>query len=303
LYTEQAALRLLNIAGADGPPVAACSYFHHFGALPDSYCLRADPVHLHTDTHGLVVFDCHSAGISASESRALAEGLADHLSLDGWTLRYADKCHWYLLGEKQDLSGPPICQVRGLHIGASVLKGGDARQWTRRLNELQMLLATHAVNRQRQSDRRKPINSLWLWGGGKPECRPAFFDAVVSGNSAVLGAAAMNHVKPVIANDAVPLLEQMGTPVSRCLVTLEHCRDAGAYADCGNWNQAVDQLEHQWFAPLLTALSRKQLDYIELIPLNGAVYRLTHLDLWKFWRKYHDYQALPGFRQESAART
>lgn len=303
LYTEQAALRLLNINGTDVSPVAACSYLHDFGALPDSYCLRADPVHLHADTHGLVVFDCISLAVSPDESRALTGALVDHLALDGWTLRYGDKCRWYLLGEEQDLTGPAICQVRGLHTAASVLKGEDARQWTRRLNELQMLMATHAINMQRQSDRRKTINSLWLWGGGKPVCDPTIFDGVVSENPAILGGAAMNHVKPIAADSAAQMLEHMDAVVSRCLVTLEHCRDAGAYADCEAWNQAVSQLEERWFDPLLSALSKKQLDYIELFPLNGTVYRLTRRDLWKFWRKPRDYQTLPGFRRESAVRT
>lgn len=303
LYTEQAALRLLSIDGADSPPVAACSYTHDFGELPDAWCLRADPVHLHADTHGLLVFDCMSLAPGPGESQELAAALTDHLAQDGWTLRYGDKCRWYLLGEEQDLSGPAVCQIRMLHTGVSVLKGVDARQWTQRLNEIQMLMATHPLNMQRQSARRKTINSLWLWGGGKAVSNATAFDAVVSENPAVLGAAAINHVKAVAADSATQLLEQMKTGVSTCLVTLEHCRDAAAYTDCEAWNQALEQLETTWFKPLLSALSEKQLDYIELLPLNGAVYRLTRHDLWKFWRNSRDYQALPGFRQASAVRT
>lgn len=303
VYTEQAALRLLNVNGASAPPVAACSYTHDFGELPDAYCLRADPVHLHVDTHGLVVFDCMSLTVNPEDSRELAAALTDHLALDGWTLRYGDKCRWYLLGEEQDLTGPAICQVKGLHTPVSMLNGEDARQWTHRLNELQMLMAMHALNTQRQTDRRRTINSLWLWGGGKPVCHKAPFDGVVSGNSAVLGAAAINHVKTIAADSATQLFEKMETDTSTCLVTLEHCRDAAAYADCEAWNQALGQLEKNWFEPLLSALSEKRLDYIELLPLNGAVYRLTSNDLWKFWRRSSDYQTLPGFRQDSAVRT
>mgnify|MGYP001822112789 FL=1 len=206
LYTEQAALRLLSIDGADSPPVAACSYTHDFGELPDAWCLRADPVHLHADTHGLLVFDCMSLAPGPGESQELAAALTDHLAQDGWTLRYGDKCRWYLLGEEQDLSGPAVCQIRMLHTGVSVLKGVDARQWTQRLNEIQMLMATHPLNMQRQSARRKTINSLWLWGGGKAVSNATAFDAVVSENPAVLGAAAINHVKAVAADSATKLL-------------------------------------------------------------------------------------------------
>lgn len=303
LYTEQAALRLLNVAGADTAPVAACSYTHDFGELPATYCLRADPVHLHADMHGLVVFDGALLAVSPEESQELAAALTDHLALDGWTLRYGDKYRWYLLGEEQDLAGPAICQVRGLHTAASVLKGSDAGQWTRRLNELQMLMATHALNAQRQSDRRKTINSLWLWGGGKPVCHKTLYDGVVSENPAVLGAAVINHVKPIAADSATQLLGQMGNDVSACLVTLEHCRDVAAYADCEAWNQALGELEKRWFEPLLSALSDKLVDYLELLPLNGAVYRLTRSGLWKFWRKSGDYRTFPEFRQDCAIRT
>jgi hypothetical protein len=303
VYTEQAALRLLNIGGSDTPPVAACCYAHDFGKLPDTYCLRADPVHLQADTHGLVVFDARSAGISADESRALAAALVDHLALDGWELRYGDSCRWYLLGDPQDLTAPAICQVRGLHTRASVLEGGHSIEWTRRLNELQMLMATHPVNIQRQSDRRKTINSLWLWGGGKLTGSTPAFDAVVSENPALLGAATVSDVRVLNATSAAQLLGQMDAAESNCLVSLEHCRNPGAYVDCSSWNQALMQLEERWFAPLLSALSKRQLDYIELIPLNGSSYRLTRSNLRVFWRKAHDYREMPGFRQEAASRT
>lgn len=302
VYTEQAALRLLDIDGSDTPPVAACCYAHDFGKLPDTYCLRADPVHLQADTHGLVVFDGTSAGVSDDESRELAAALVDHLALDGWELRYGDSCRWYLLGEPQELTAPAICQVRGLYTRASALEGGNSTEWIRRLNELQMLMATHPINIQRQTDRRKSVNSLWLWGGGMPAGSTAAFDAVVSENPALLGAAAVSNVKVINAADVAQLLAQVDAAGSNCLVSLEHCRNPGAYVDCASWNQALQQLEEQWFAPLLSALSKRQLDYIELMPLNGSTYRLTRANLRKFWRRSRDYREIPGFRQEAASR-
>lgn len=300
---EQAALRLLNINGADTPPVAACSYAHDFGALPEAYCLRADPVHLQVDTHGLVVFDCTTLAVQPEESRQLATTLGDHLAQDGWALRFGDKCRWYLIGPEQDLTGPAICQVRGQHTSVSALVGKDARQWTGRLNELQMLMAADSFNTRRQSDQRKAINSMWIWGGGKPACRNSVFDGVVSEDSAVLGAAALNEVKCIAADNAAALLEQAGREASTYLVTLEDCRTAAAYENCEAWNQALQRLEKNWFEPLHSALSANRLDCIELSPLNGLVYHLKRTDLWKFWRKNHDYRTFPQFRQASATRT
>ena len=128
-------------------------------------------------------------------------------------------------------------------------------------------------------------------------------DGVVSENPAVLGAAAISKVKHVVADDAASLLGLVGKGASSWLVTLEHCRDAAAYADCAAWNQSVSQLESDWFAPLLSALSAHRIDSIALSALNGFTYHLKGADLWKFWRKTGDYRVLPDFRQESATRT
>ena len=200
------------------------------------------------------------------------------------------------------MTGPALCQVRGQHTSINMMQGEDASQWTRRLNELQMLMASHGSNMQRQADRRKTINSLWLWGGGTLEFQPASFNSVSSNNSAALGAASINHVSSIGADNAQQLLDQMGATSPACLVILEQCRDAAAYADCEAWNQALEQLETQWIEPLMSALSGKQLDVIELLPLNGSAYRLTRRDLWKFWRSSRDYRNLPGFRQPTAVR-
>ena len=302
-YMEQAALRLLDIGGGESSPVAACSYAHDFGELPGDYCLRADPVHLQVDTHGLVVLDCATLALAPEDSRKVATAITQHLSQDGWTLRYGDRCRWYLLGEAQDLTGPAICQVRGLHTSVSLLAGKDAPQWTSRLNELQMLMAADGFNPRRQPDQRNSVNSVWLWGGGTPAVGKPDFDGVVSENPAVLGAAAVSKLEHVVADDAAALLGRVEKGTSSWLVTLEHCRDAAAYADCETWNQAMSQLEENWFAPLLSALSARRIDSIQLSAFNGFTYHLEGTDRWKFWRKTGDYRALAGFRQESATRT
>ncbi|VAW75491.1 hypothetical protein MNBD_GAMMA13-1553 [hydrothermal vent metagenome] len=362
-YTEQAALRLLNVDDTATPPVAACSYYHDFGEWPNSYCLRADPVHLHVDLHGLIVFDGSTLAVTPEESQGLTQVLADHLLQDSWILRQGGSCRWYLLGEDQDLTGPALCQVRGRHTSLNMLKGEHASPWTRRLNELQMLMASQASNTQRQAERRQTINSLWLWGGGsmpgsksdsqpacfnleksvgsrkstqafgapgKPEkllitnkvttnfsdspCTPisymsfsrptdlSRFNSLVSKNPATLGAADINHVEPIAADSAEQLLDRITTKTSTSLVVLESCRDAAAYGDCESWNQSLQQLETQWFEPLLSALSAKRLDAIELFPLNGFTYQLTRRGLWKFWQPSRDYRSLSGFRQITAGR-
>jgi len=45
----------------------------------------------------------------------------------------------------------------------------EARPWRRLVNELQMLWFDHPVNREREAEGLLPINSLWLFGGARPE--------------------------------------------------------------------------------------------------------------------------------------
>lgn len=295
--TEQAVATLCGLEEAAAPSVATLSYLEDFGSLPEGYCLRADPVHLRADTTGLILFDAALLALGAEESRALIETLAPHLARDGWTLSQRVPQRWYLShGPLQELWAAPLPEVRGRAVATTHFAGGDAGNWARRLNEIQMLMHDHEVNCARAAAGRPVINSLWLWGGGdsarcatEPQCNAVVADAAFARGSARHCGLAGAPV-PATARDLA-----VGTGES-VLVLLEDCDSSAAYGDIGGWQSALQRLEREWFAPLLQRLGRRDIDALELLPLNGRRYRLTRRQLWSFWKGKGDYRTERGLR-------
>lgn len=293
--TEQAIATLCGIDARDSTPVASLTYLEDFGELPPGYCLRADPVHLHADTSGLILFDTASFELDNEESRGLCDALAGHIAADGWELRQRHPHRWYLVGgEPQDLGSLALPAVRGTPVPAVPFSGADAAAWINRLNELQMLLHSHPVNRARAARAQVAVNSLWLWGGGELQHHgSAACGRVLSDNPFARGSAHYRGLKvlplPAAAEQAAPVDDGQ-------LVVLEDCRDAAAYQDLPAWQDALQRLEHDWFQALLRALKAGRLDALELYPVNGCAYRLTRRRLLALWKGRGDYRGDRAFR-------
>jgi hypothetical protein len=299
--TEQAVATLCGLGDAS-PPVAALSYLDDFGELPNGYCLRADPVHLRTDTGGLILFDSASFELGAAESRALVDTLAGHLAVDGWTLAHRDPRRWYLVGERpQELVTTALPALRGTPVPACSFTGTDAPVWTARLNELQMLMHNHPVNQARAARGQVPVNSLWLWGGGEaPAPAAADCSRVLGDNPFARGCARYCDLPAgppgARAADTLPAAGE------RQLVVLEDCRTAAAYDDFAGWQTALQRLEHDWFAVLLRALRTGRLERLDLLPLNGRRYCLPRRRLLAVWKGRGDYRGERRFRHPDASR-
>ena len=287
--TEQAIASLCGINTADTAPVAFLSYLEDFGEAPPGWCLRADPVHLRADTTGLILFDADSFELDEQESRALRNTLASHLAEDGWELRQGHPHRWYLLGgPPQDLNSPPLPQARGAPVPASTFTGADAAAWTRRLNEVQMLLHNHPVNQARAARGQVAVNSLWIWGAGNPQSRgQAECNQVFDNDPFARASARFNGLDLLSSTADVQQVAASGKPT---LVVLPDCRAAAAYQDLAAWQAGIRRLEQAWFEPLIRLLERGKLDLLMLYPLNGRCYRLSRSRLLSFWRGGGDYR-------------
>ena len=270
---------------------APLSYYHDFGQPPSGYCMRADPVHLRADTSGLILFDLVKSGVTEQELFDLATDISEHLAQDGFRLECRAGERWYLTGDtSQDVHADALSDAVGRILRPTHLQGHDAQQWTRRLNEIQMLLSAHPVNRQRLAEGKVAINSLWLWGGG---CwlAPLVSDCtgMTSDNPCVCGYAGASGMSLRQWDNGRELADvhQAG---ERQLVVYEACRRAAAYQDISDWSSALQMLEHGWLLPLTRALARGRFSELELFPLNGFSYRIRRRDMLRFWQRGADYR-------------
>lgn len=285
--TEALRYRLLGYALSESHdrPDAWLSYQFDTGTVAPGALLRADPVHLRANQSGLVLFDAENLHVSADEAWAIADIFNRHYAADGLRLELPTPNRGYLhLSRQPDLRTTPLTRALGRDVDACLPTGPEAPQWHRFLNEVQMLFHTHPVNQAREARGQPMINSLWLWGGGRPLAATASdWRQLWCHDAALRGLAWLNGIRasapPADAHEW--LREAVG---DRHLMYVDSLRHAGAYADLESWSAQMERWEQDWFEPLTQALRQGRLKELRLYPDDGRLYRATRWDLWKFWR-------------------
>ena len=185
--------------------------------------LRADPCHLRVEIAGVRMLACGDLGLTPDEVEAFASTLQPLFADAGWRWHAASPQRWYVQPDADHarLGGDAPEQVLGAYIDHA-LPSGDAGRATRRwLNELQMALHDHPLNRERRGRGLPELNSLWLHGDGiAPTSLSARVASVWSQDALVLGAATLAGASLGV-HDTVPV------PASGVLVD---ARDANGRA-------------------------------------------------------------------------
>jgi len=163
-------------------------------------------------------------------------------------------------------------------------EGDDAKHWRHMLNEMQVVLHNHPVNKAREAAGRRPINSLWFWGGdGQPTISVpgAASLAVQASDPLARGLALAAGIEPDTL-DADRALR------ADTLVVLDTLASPARHLDFTRWQDALAALEQDWFAPISGAFNSGALHYFSLhVPGERAGFSLTLGGgaRWRFWRK------------------
>lgn len=271
-------------------PVAPFCLLADGGEPGKHHWLRADPVHLRLEGNRLMLSDSGAFSVSLQEAERLAASLNAHFAGDGLIFYPLRPERWYLRVERVPaLETTPLDHAAGRSIDSLLPHGADSPAWRAHLNDIQMLLHDHPVNETREGAGELPINSVWLWGGGRlPDAVPAPFNAVWSMDvfAAGLAQAARIAARPLPADTAELLRAGASTGVS--LIVLDQLRAPAQYGDAHGWREHLAQLERDWFAPLLEALRLEHIGMLSLHALGpaGALsVEITRGDLRRFWRR------------------
>ncbi len=256
-------------------PVAPLTYEFDGGRAGSDYWLRADPVYMRIARDKLVLEHCPA--LQQEEAQQLCDALASHFG-DSFEPLPMHPERWYLrIAAAPDITTTPLSQAMGQHIDPLLPQGRHALDWRKTLNEIQMLLFDHPVNRNRESRGLPPANSVWLWGGGTfpPPCsgsRSEFYGQDFNTRAIAKFGHASVHALPaewhaMMAKDALCLIDQPGKD--------------WLCGDHTGWFEAMTRLDAEWFFPLMHA--RQSIRLTD--PANGLYLRWTPSDRWKFWRK------------------
>lgn len=268
-------------------PLAPITLLAEGGNPGKDYWLRADPVHLKATRDKLLLVDSGAFTLSQNEAETCAAAFNAHFSGGGCTLYPLRPDRWYLkLGTPPALITQPVTAVTGKHIDPYVPQGADALKWHRLSNEIQMLFFSLPLNDAREARGELTVNSLWLWGGGTLPQFARAGNAKLWADDPNARALALAGARP---NDRLPQsAASLADSADDALVLLEHLRGAAQYGDIIGWREGLQQMEADWFAPLLAMLKSGKIAGLRII-VPGATetleWRVTRKMLLKFWRR------------------
>lgn len=275
-----------GVSGPDWPVAAVARLGESDGAgigQGDRWWVRADPVHLRVDTTHARLFGGYALGLTAEETASLIERLNALYADDGLQFEAPAPDRWYIACPRaSDLRVAPPDRVAGRNVDAFMPEGEDARAWRAWLNEVQMLLHEAPVNREREQRGALPVNSVWVWGGGRCPDIDAAPDRVWADEPAALGLARLAGIETADVPERPPT---GAWPDGQTLVVDTRARDALVHGEIEAWLEHLAALERDWFAPLLAALQRGRMEHITLSPGDGRRLDVTRAGLRRFWRR------------------
>ncbi len=149
---------------ADG--LAALRLWGQTGERPTAWIAAADPVSFEPRLDSLRLHDV-GAGVTPSELCGLTEHLQTSLGGDGgYRFVQIGDCAYVTAEEPLATAAVPASSVDGERPNPHLPRGVAAAGYRQLVSEIEMALHAHAVNAEREAAGRRPVNSLWLWGGG-----------------------------------------------------------------------------------------------------------------------------------------
>ena len=255
-----------HFPGVDaGVPAAAITREFLAGDAADGTWLSADPAWVQPDMNGVRLLACGQMQLGMDEAQALAEPLRPVFDEAGMQLEISTPDHWHLR-LPGDTPLPAFAvpeQALGEDLGQHLPQGAEGRRWRVLLNDVQVLLHQHPLNARRQARGQSPVNSLWLWGGGR-------LPDALSGN--VVG---------VVGDDL--LLRALAARAG----IAQQSRTADAVAGGGaGWlidlqDLPAHEIASRWGSVLLPLLGRQS---VVLHFASGERWRHKPFHRWRFWR-------------------
>jgi len=137
------------------------------GAGEAAQLWQIDPLHFAVGLDHMLAVPLEAQdALDRNESMALATAADACAQAFGARLRVLDR-HWFLApAQPWSLATVPLEAALGASIQPLLPSGPDARRWRQLLNEIQIAWHHHPVNAAREARGARPVNGVWLHGGG-----------------------------------------------------------------------------------------------------------------------------------------
>ena len=231
--------------------------------------LRADPCRIQPDINGARLLDHgETLGLDAEDVAQLLPALKPLFGDAGMPIDAPSPSRWYLrLPASSKL--PPFTapdDALGDDVFEHLPEGSEGRRWRSLLTEAQVVLHNHPWNDRRMAAGKRPVNSLWFWGGGVlPDHVRSAYARFHGGDEVSMALAAAAHV-------AAPLPARFEAGEGDVLFDLAAMRD-------------LPRIERDWLQPALQALRAGRFRSLVLDTADGAVFTVERAQRWRFWRR------------------
>jgi hypothetical protein len=231
--------------------------------------LRADPCWLQPDMSSLRMMACGDLQLTSRDAEDLAGAVRSLFGDEGLELSMPHPERWYLklpMGSEAVRFSPPE-DVLGDDVAAHLPSGNSGLRWQRILNEVQMRLHQHPVNRRREAAGLAPVNSLWFWGAGRLPNRVRGARARCFSDDPVLRGLARQAASSSVALPArYDELEDGGD----CTLDLRTI--------------APGELDRHWLQPIVHRVLDRGVGDATFAFAGGERFGLRRAHRWRFWR-------------------
>lgn len=262
----------LEVSDEVSPPYAALALQAEAdfdGRLDNNTCFRMDPVYLQPDRDSAVMLAHEQLALTEKEAMELVDTINRHFSDEPWQLYMAAPHRWYLFSNTHTrIDTSPVYQALGQDVRPFLPRGEDEIYWRKISNEIQMLLHSHTVNQQRESQHQPPVNATWLWGGGVlPEIKTkplpdvlATTDPVFRGLGYYLG---INVVEP---GEGMAAMKKDNT----VFIVLDTLLEAARENDLYRFITILNQMEQDYFQAVESLLQKGMIDALKIMDNTGT---------------------------------
>ena len=246
-------------------PAAAITREFLVGDAADTCWLSADPAWVRADMTGARLLACGQLQLDMVEAQSLAGSLQPVFAEAGMQLLVSTPDHWHVQ-LPAGLVVPQFVapeQAMGEDLSQHLPPGAEGRQWRILFNDIQVMLHQHPLNTQRRARGLAPVNSLWLWGGGRlPKQLRGSVDGVISDDLLLCALAARTDVVHLART-----LQTVATAAPGWLVDLQDLPAA--------------EIASTWWTSLLPLFERHPVQV-----LFGSGQRRLHRPWhrWRLWR-------------------
>ncbi len=258
--------------------------------VSDGYFYRADPVHFKAESDHALLLGPDVLAPQQDEAKQLIDCFNRHFQDDKLSLHASRADRWYLKTERPlSLSFSALDYALGRDIKHFLPKGDDELWWRKILNEAQMLFFQHGVTSQRESRDKLAINGLWLWDLKHQQTALNFHQPVqlfTDDELAIALGQSASQITDINIKSIKQLVGEQPEDIQETAVVIfKSLYDAVCYGDSDAWFEDLLQFNQGDFQHIMQLLSSKKIDSLSIYPCNGEVYKITRMDLLKFWKQ------------------